>query len=288
MIRRMMLCVACAGLSVAALAQESPQTYYRTVQFLKVPANTEQAYLEFLRTNTRRILRVGMESGAVVNWSVLKLVYEGNSERAYNYVATALYAGPPVDFSVDEEEQMLRRATGISRQEYVQKISDLRTSVGSMLARMDAAVPGIQPKEGNYVSVTTWKLQAQQGDDYGDYVRTRLLPLQLENFKDGRHIGWSAGRVVYPSGADVEFDAVTAIIRMDLASAVQVPLAEERAAQFAKALPSENYAAFQDRGRSLRRRVRTELFKVMIVEAASEQTSATPDQRNQGTLAGTP
>ena len=53
--------------------------------------------------------------------------------------------------------EMLHRATGISRQEYVQKISGLRTSVGSMLARMDAAVPGIQPKVGNFVSVTTFR-----------------------------------------------------------------------------------------------------------------------------------
>jgi hypothetical protein len=60
------------------------------------------------------------------------------------------------------------------------------------------------------------------------------------------------------------------------------------AARFAKAHPDQSYAKFGDRGRVVRRLVRTELLKVMIADDASQLTSSTPDRRTPGSVAGTP
>ena len=288
--RRMTVVAVCLGLLLAAAAysQEQPAKYYRTVQFLKVPADSEQAYLEFLRTNTRRIVQLRMKSEEIVSWAVLKLVYEGSPAQDYNYLATVLHAGTPMDPSMDEQDQMFRQATGISRQEYNQKLMGLRTSAGSLLAEVEAAVPGSKQVEGNYISVTSWKITPMQGDAYTDYVRNFLLPLQTQNVKDGYSLGWAANRIIYPAGEKAPFDAVTATVHRDLASALKTMPPGERATRFSRLFPEISYVTFVDRGRAQRTRLRTELFKVMIADEASELTSGMPDERTTGTLAGTP
>jgi len=286
-----MLGVVCSVLLVmvaAALAQQPGPTVYRTALYMRVPADKESDYLEFVRTNTRKMIQLRMESGGVLSWALLKLVYEGSPALDYNYVATTLYAGPPTDLTEAERDQLFRRATGASYQEYQQKIAGLRTSVGSMLGSVQAFVPGTEMREGNYVSLSRWKIQPQQGAAYSDYLQTMLLPLQIQNFKDGHHVGWTAGRLMYPGGGDAPFDVTIATVHKDLASAVTIPSPDEMAARFAKAHPDKSYDTFMDHGRAVRRLVRTELLKVMIADQASEQTSSTPDRRTPGAIAGTP
>ena len=62
----------------------------------------------------------------------------------------------------------------------------------------------------------------------------------------------------------------------------------ERATRFSNIFPEISYVTFVDRGRAYRTRLRTELYKVMIADEASELTSGMPDERTTGTLAGTP
>jgi hypothetical protein len=157
-----------------------------------------------------------------------------------------------------------------------------------MLSRVEASVPGMQMREGNYVLLSRWKIEPQQGAAYSDYVQTMLQPLQIQNFKDGHHLGWTAGRLMYPGGGDAPFDVTIATVHKDLASAVTILPPGEMAARFAKAHPEKSYDTFMDRGRAVRRLVRTELLKVMIADQASEQTSSTPDRRTPGSIAGTP
>lgn len=282
------LCLVLLLAVTTGLAQQAAPTNYRTVQYLKVPADKESAYLDYLRTNARKIVQLRMKSGDVLSWAILKLVYEGSPALEFNYVATTVYAGPPADLSEQEQADLIQHATGMSYQEYQQQIGGLRTSVGSMLGSVEAMVPGTSMQEGNFIAVSRWKIQPMQEAAYDDFLLSTLLPLKVQDFKDGHNLGWTAGRTLYPAGGDSTFDATTATIHKDIASAVKMVTSEEKASRFAKAHPDESYEAFMDRDRAVRRLVRTELVKVMIAEQASQQTSSMPGQPDSGTLAGRP
>ncbi len=271
-----------------ALAQQAASTNYRTAQYLKVPADKEAAYLEFLRTNTHKIYDIAMQSGDVVSWAVLKLVYEGSPALDYNYVATTLYSGPPIDLSTQQQDQIVRRATGLSLEEYLQMLSGLRVSIGSVLGSVEAVVPGTTMKEGNFVALTRWKIQPGQERAYSDFVKSMILPLHVQDLKDGYNLGWTAGRTMYPGGDQAPFDATCALIHKDLASAVKIMSPEQKEARFSKLYPGESYDAFTMRDQAVRRLVRTELLKVMIAEEASQQTTSLPKETQPSTLAGEP
>ena len=98
------------------------------------------------------------------------------------------------------------------------------------------------------------------------------LPLNAQAIKDGRIIGWTAARVVYPGGGDAPFDAYTSTVVKDLSAALPTSAGTPDQGQmnFAKAFPGQNFTAFVDEGRALRRAVRTELLRVMwSVDSAS-------------------
>lgn len=69
-----------------------------------------------------------------------------------------------------KRDELYRKLTGMSFQEYTQKMNSLRTNVGSVLYRVEAAAPGSQAKDANYLAVTRRKITAGRGGDYGKYV----------------------------------------------------------------------------------------------------------------------
>ena len=99
-------------------------------------------------------------------------------------------------------DEVSRKATGMSIQDYQKKLRSMSTIVGSTLGRREATTPVTQRKEGEYAQVTYYKITPGRAADYANLVQKMQLPAQTQLMKDGANAGWAAYRVVSPAGAD--------------------------------------------------------------------------------------
>jgi hypothetical protein len=274
------LAVGLAVLAVAAVGwtQQPQRINYRITNYFRVAPEKTAAMLEEARNTERKLMQERIASGENITlWVVLREAYRGIPASSYNYAISVSFDGAPQAPNVAKRDEVYRKATGMSFQEYTQKLNALRTNVGSVLYRVEAATPGSQAKDGNYIAVTRWKITAGRGGDYGKYVTDMLLPLNSLAVKEGRSMGWSAARVVSPGGAEAPFNAVLSNTVKDLTAALPTtaPNPELGQSRFAQVFPKQNFAAFVEQGQALRTLVRSELFEVMAaVERPATVSSA--------------
>jgi hypothetical protein len=265
--------------SVVASAQQPQRINYRVTNYFSVAPEKTAAMLEEARTTERKLIQERIASGEnITSWTLLRLAYRGIPALPYNYSITVTFDGAPQAPNAATRDQVYRKATGNSFQEYTQKVNSLRTNIGSVLYRVEATAPGSQTKDGNYIAVTRWKITPARGGDYGNYVTNMLLPLNSLAVKEGRSMGWNATRVVSPGGGEAPFNAVLANTVKDLAATMPTaPPAAPNQGQmnFTKVFPGQNFAAFAELGQALRTLIRTEMYEVMVaVERTATVSSA--------------
>jgi hypothetical protein len=264
--------------TAVAWAQQSEHINYRITNYFSVAPEKVATMLQESRTTERKLMQERIASGEnITSWDLLREAYRGVPANSYNYAISVTFDGAPQAPNVAKRDELYRKVTGMSFQEYTQKLNSLRTNVGSVLYRVEAATPGSQAKDGNYLAVTRWKITAGRGGDYGKYVTDMLLPLNSLAVKEGRSLGWSAARVVSPGGAEAAFNAVLSNTVKDQAAALPTtaPSPEVGQTRFAQVFPKQNFAAFVEQGDALRSLVRTELFEVMVaVERQAAVSSA--------------
>jgi hypothetical protein len=264
--------------AVTAFAQQ--KINYRSTTYVKIAPDKEAAANEFVHTTGMKLTQELINSGRTAGFRWMRLAYAGVPAADYNYMQVIVYDGaPPAAMNPAARDQMYRKATGMSYAEYQQKLAGFGTIVGTVLSRAEAVAPGSQVAEGNYIQMVSWKITPLRGADYGNYVQKMLLPLNSQAVKEGRILGWVASRTSYPAGGDAAYDATTGTTYRDLASVLPTTPASPDQGQinFAKAFPGQNYTAFVDEGRALRRAVRVDLWRV--VAAAGRGTTTTTSSR---------
>jgi hypothetical protein len=253
------------GLFQLSQAQSAQQITYRAATFVKIAPEKEAAALEFARGAGVKLTQEAVNSGRMASFSLWRTAFAGVGTD-YNYIQVIEYNGPPpADLSPEARDQMYRKATGMSFQEYQQKLLSFGTPVGSTLSRIEAAVPGPAPAIGSYVQVIRWKITPQRGADYANYIQKKLQPLNALGAKEGRYLSWSASRSIFPGGNEAPYDATTSFIYKDLASILPATpgSADQAQVAFAKVFPGQNYSGYIDEGRQLRQTVRTELWRLV-------------------------
>jgi hypothetical protein len=264
--------------TATAFAQQAQRINYRITNYFNVAPDKAGAMLDDARTSGRKLIQEEIASGVnITSWVLLRTAFRGVTPAInYNYAISVDFDGAPQTPNVSGRDQTFRKATGMSFQDYTQKVNALRTNVGSVLYRVEAGAPGTETKDGNYINVTRWKITAGRGGDYGNYVQTMLLPLNTLAVKEGRSMGWSASRVVSPGGGNAPFNAVLSNTVKDLAAALPTtaPAPNQGQMNFLKVFPGQNFAAFADLGTALRTLVRTEMFEVMVAVQRPSGVSA--------------
>src|SRR6202521_5474487 len=190
--------------TATAFAQQAQRINYRVTNYYNVAPDKVGAMLDVVRTSGRKLIQEEMAAGVnITSWVLLRTAFRGVTPAInYNYAISVDFDGAPQTPNVSARDQTFRKATGMSFQDYTQKMNALRTNVGSVLYRVEAAAPGSQTKDGNYLAVSRWKITAGRGGDYGNYVTNMLLPLNSLAVKEGRSMGWSAARVRSPGGGN--------------------------------------------------------------------------------------
>jgi hypothetical protein len=262
--RMFVLTLAIAALMMGTIivsAQQGQRIVYQTVGFANVAPDKTAAYIDFQKNTVSKIIRERMNTEQILGWTVYQVVYRGLPASEYNFATVTTYSSPPSQAG----QGVVQKATGMSPAEIGTKFGPLATNVGNMLNRAEAGTGPISLQEGNVTTVVTWKITPQRGADYGRYVQTMLLPLNAQGVKDGRFLSWGASRVVSPGGADAPFDAITATTYKDLASALPTTAPDPNQGQmnFTKVFPNQNFSAFVDQGREVRRNVRTQMLRAV-------------------------
>ena len=262
--RMFILCLVIATLMMGTIimsAQQGQRIAYYTFGFANVAGNNTAAYIDFQKNTVRKIIQERMKTEQILDWSVNQVIYRGLPESQYNFVTVTGFSGPPTQAG----QGVVQTATGMTAADLAAKFGPLATNVGNELTRGEAGTAPVAIQEGNVVTVVSWKIAPQRGADYGRYVQTMLLPLNAQGVKDGRFLAWGAVRVVSPGGGDAPVDAMTATFYKDVASALPStpPNANEGQMNFTKAFPNQNFSAFVDQGRDVRRNVRSEMWRVV-------------------------
>jgi len=255
------------GLCVT-LGAAAQKTSYLQTTFLKVAPDKEAEFMETMRSNTPKLAHEVFATPInVVSVTISRVVYAGLPAAEYNYVQSVAFDGSPMELPPATIDEVSRKATGMSIQDYQKKLRSMSTIVGSTLGRREATTPVTQRKEGEYAQVTYYKITPGRAADYANFIQRMVLPTQAQLVKDGTNAGWAAYRVVSPSGTEAMFDAAAATYYHDMASVVpSMPVSPDQLQiAFAKALPGESFVTANDLNRDTRRAVRTELRRVVAV-----------------------
>jgi hypothetical protein len=259
--------------TILVSAQQGQRVVYQTVGFVNVAPDKTDAFIDFEKNTASKIIRERMKAEQILGWAVYQLAYRGQPASEYNFVAITSFSGPPSQAG----QGVVQQATGMSPDAVGAKARSLGTNVGNMLLRTEAGTAGFTTQEGNIATVVSWKITPQRGADYGRYIQTMQLPLNAQGVKDGRFLAWGASRVVSPGGGEAPYEALTYTFYKDLASSLPAtaPDPNQGQMQFTKVFPNQNFSAFVDQGRALRRNVRTQMFRIV----ATAQRPATSGSR---------
>ncbi|HEX4635161.1 MAG TPA: hypothetical protein VH189_03200, partial [Rhizomicrobium sp.] len=124
--------------NMAAQAQE--KIHYRASTFVMIPPDKQAAALDFIRTVGVKLAQENINGGRMASWSMLRNVYAGVGAQ-YNFVQVVNFVGPPpAELSPEARDELYRKATGMSYQDYEKKLTGLFTSGNSVLSRIEASV----------------------------------------------------------------------------------------------------------------------------------------------------
>ena len=187
--------VAALSLAIASghlVAQESQRISYRATVYVNVAADKQTAMIDNAKEAGAKLIQERIAAGEqITSWTVGQIAYRGTPALDYNFFVSTTFAGTPTAVNPATRDQVYRKATGLTFQEYTAKIQAIGTNVGSVLYRVEASNGSPTAEEGNYINVVRWKVTPLRGADYGRFVQTRLLPLNAQAIKDARELGWS-------------------------------------------------------------------------------------------------
>ena len=113
------------------------------------------------------------EQPTLMHWSAARVLFSGLENADFDYVAAAVYAGPPPEPSTPAEA-LYQKASGMSRADYMKKLNGLRTVVATELLRSVASsgAPGTL-KEGDFRVANQLRDHAEHGLGVDQFRRVR-------------------------------------------------------------------------------------------------------------------
>ena len=256
-----------ASLCITTGVQAQEKVHYRSTTFLNIARDKQEAALEFARTIAAKLAQENINAGRSTSWALLRTAYTGDGTD-YNFIQVTNFDGPPApDLSPEARDQMYKKVTGMSYQDYQKKVSAFFVTTGnSVLSRIEASAGSAPVAVGNLVEVNRWKISPGRAADYANYIKTKAQPLNAEGVKRGVFQSWSASRAIFPVGEGVAYDATTSDIFKDMAQVLDPgPGNPNQGAEgaYVQIFPDKSYSAFVDEGRQLRHLVKRELWRVV-------------------------
>jgi len=184
--------------SSAAFSQPTTPVFSSST-FYHVEDAQRQAYVDFTKNQSRKLFEALIqENQAIRGIVVTEVTYGGNPEPRANFVLSILSDGPPAPPA--SFDPVVRKALGMSYDEYMHKARALRTRVGQVLSQ-NVVTEGTEPiREGDLVRIDYMKIAEGRAADYYNMERNDYRPLHAQRIKDGGMKRWSLYAAASPPG----------------------------------------------------------------------------------------
>lgn len=252
-----------------AFAQSSDPAMHAVVTYFKVTPENESAYADHVKNISRRFYQelMAQPESKLVYWDLARIAFPGDEPVAANFAAATLWEGVPRDPGELPPDDLFRKATGLSRDEYMKKLRGLRTTVGSTIYRNVAMVNSSRDGKEFYRVVTQVRRTPKRMADWVEMERTIWQPLASQQVKDRLLRGWSSWTAVFPFGTDASHDAISVTTHHTFEQAVRGWTGGNFAEYFARVHPKLNIVTAVDRTRETRTVQRGTIWRVLVSEA---------------------
>lgn len=251
--------------AASAFAQQTP--LYSTSTFFHVADGKGQAYVEYSKAHTRKMMELALKEDPALRAVLLtQVIYGGNPEPRGNYVLTTIREGSPQPEGA-LRDSIAKKALGMTYADYITKSSAYRTRVGQVLSRQIATAGSAPIVEGDIIGYDYMKIAEGRQADYFAMEENDFKPLHEHNIKSGGMKRWSLWTLRLPGGDDRAYDAVTTQVYKDLASALARPRFEATAHEVR---PNASFTAVAEKARTTRKRVRSEMRRVVWVVSRTQ------------------
>lgn len=254
--------IAAATVAAAFAQQQTP--VYSTATYFHVADDKAQAYVEFSRTHTKKMMELALKEDPALRAVLLtRVVYGGNPEPRGNYVLITIREGSPQP-GRELRDSIAQKALGMKYADYIAKSAAYRTRVGQTLSRQVATAGTEGAAEGDLIGYDYMKIMPGRMADYFAMEQNDFKPIHEQNIKDGKMKRWGLWSVRLPGGDDRPYDAITAQTYKDWESALSRVRFE---AAYRQAQPGKNFVDVAEKARTTRKRVRSEMRSVVWVVA---------------------
>jgi hypothetical protein len=253
----------------AALAQSADPAMHAVVTYFHVTPEHEGPYVEHVKNVSRKFYQelMAQPGSKLVYWDLARIVFPGDEPAAANFAAATLWEGVPRDPGELPPDDLFRKASGLSRDEYMKKLRGMRTTAGSTIYRNVAMVSASRDAKEFYRVITQVRRTPKRMADWVEMERTIWRPLASQRVKDGLLRGWSSWTAVFPFGMDASHDAIEVTTHHSFEQAVQGWTGGNFAEYFAKVHPKMNIVTAVDRTRETRTIKRGTIWRVLVSEA---------------------
>jgi hypothetical protein len=195
-------------LSFTADAQDE-EPIYTITSLMKVKQGDGDKYLQVEQDYWKPIHQELVKQGKILGWYLYSVQYTGSGDE-YNYATVTHYRGSSNfnNFNIDLVSKVHpdKKWEDISRE--TTESRDLVTT--KMLQWQLQSFPAEQRDPSKLVVVNYMKIPQGMAGEFGALRRDYVKPAFDHLVMEGKSEGWGMWSVMFPSGADVPYDAVSA------------------------------------------------------------------------------
>jgi hypothetical protein len=254
-----LLTVAMVKVPFGASAQQNEPQAFVLVDCLKIPFENEAKYLDFVKNTVVPIQKERIKQGTILAWYLYKVRFTGAGDT-YNYVVVSLFDKPANIENPFKGLDVGKVFPGKDLNKVLTEANSMRTIVSStLLQRQSFVYPAGGPGDFKYLQIDYMKVPQGKEGEYYDVETTVWKPIHNEFIKAGSRVGWSLWGRVFPSGASLDFQYITANY---FANWSQIGAADYNDA-FNKAHPGKDMNEMGDKTNASRTLVKSELWEVV-------------------------
>jgi hypothetical protein len=263
------LSLACL-LGTSTLTAQNQTTGYQRVACVKVQPGKFREYLAFANDVTAKTMQVGVDTGEISGWYLLRSVMPAGEEARCDFVSVTTYVGlPPAPRGPQTLATHLEKAgLRMTADEYYAKRDSLTRLVSQELWRAAITV-GARPQKGDYMYVNFGKMPSVR--DYVEFEQTIWKPMAEAWVKDGQLRGWMVNQAILPGGSDIKYPAISIDVFPSWEAALQPRSIQE---MFKRIHSDKDYAqTFNQRLPKVRELARREFLTVEHAVVPMTRTS---------------
>jgi len=238
------LALALLGLCLCAAPAQAQEASYVQHDYMKVPSDQAQAYLNLEQDVWKPIHRERAEDGTIEAWNLYEVVFPAGAERTHDFVTATFYDSWDRMEAPYEESHLTNAHPDMSAEQLSQRTVQARSLVRSEVVEVMATVTGEETEsEGeHYVVVDYMKVPEGGGADYVEGEQELWRPIHQELIERTSQTAWHVVQLQF-AGAEAPYQYMS--IRPFEDWSYLNPSAE--ANSFQSAFPAAFKAAHPDR-----------------------------------------